>query len=170
MPLKYEHLKGLDFDIEKQNCYTIMRMFYKDNYGIELSDYACPNDWWDHGGDLYNKLAASEGFSVFHGTPREYRAGDIIIMAIQSSTGNHAGIVLDNGEMLHHLVGQRSIVTSYGGMFRNATVAVYRHRDVPPPEELQVNLKDVLPEHVLRRLKDLEESNNLPAEEVQAGA
>lgn len=158
--LKYKHLLGLDFDIEKQNCYTIIRQFYLDNYGIELSDYACPTNWWNADLDLYTKLAPSEGFSPINDHPRDWQAGDLIFMAINSSSGNHAAIVLDTGDILHHLVGQRSVVTSYGGLFRNTTVGVYRHKDVAKlqPAETLVDIRDLLPPHVRRRFEDQQET------------
>jgi cell wall-associated NlpC family hydrolase len=135
MALEYGHLEGLEFNIETQNCYTILRAFYRDNYGIELTDYACPTDWWTKGLDLYHRLAEDEGFQIIMDHPRHWRPGDVILMAIESPTGNHCGILLPGGKMLHHLVGQRSLVTSFGGMFRNTRVATYRHKDVPTPVE-----------------------------------
>lgn len=156
MTLKYDHLIGLDFDIEKRNCYTLLRDFYHDNFDIELTDYPCPTDWWDKNLNLYWQLAPEEGFSPLHAPHRLWLGGDIVLMAINATVGNHLAVVLDNGEILHHLVGQRSCVTSYGGMFRNATVAVYRHKDVTrTPSELTIDFKSVLPPHIVRRLEEL---------------
>lgn len=154
--LKYSHLEGLTFDQEKQHCYTILRSFFFDNFGIELTDYACPTNWWKADLDLYSKLAPSEGFYPVDDHPRDWRPGDVILMAIEASTGNHVAVLLDNGRILHHLVGQRSCVTSYGGMFRNTTVGVYRHKDVPvvPPAEELVNVRDLLPPHARHRLEE----------------
>jgi cell wall-associated NlpC family hydrolase len=154
----------------KQNCYTILRQFYMDNYGIELTDYACPTNWWAADLDLYGKLSGVEGFSPIHLNSRDWLPGDVIIMAIQSVTGNHAAIVLENGEILHHLVGQRSCVTAYGGMFRNATVAVYRHKDVPQQRQT-VNLLDfreALPPHVRRRFEQLQRTRSEPDDDAGA--
>ena len=169
--LKYKHLEGLEFDLARQNCYTIVRQFYLDNYGIELTDYACPTNWWNADLDLYAKLSSVEGFSAVHSHPRDWLPGDLIIMAIQSSTGNHAAVILDNGEILHHLVGQRSCVTAYGGMFRNTTVAVYRHRDVPLQSRSTalLDIREVLPPHVRRRFEQLQQSRSRAAEDVGAG-
>lgn len=168
MPLKYDHLEGLEFDMEKQNCFTIIRQFYKDNFDIELSDYACPTNWWNGELDLYMRLAPAEGFTAIHTPPREWKGGDIIIMAIGSSTGNHSAVVLDNGNILHHLVGQRSAVTPYGGMFRNTTVATFRHKDLwdRQPEEVLVDIKGYLPPHVLRRLEQLEAAREPTSQET----
>lgn len=162
MTLKYDHLVGLTFNMSDQNCYTILRSFYRDNFGIDLTDYACPSDWTSKDFNLYSTLAETEGFYIVHEHPRDWRAGDVILMAIESSTGNHVAVLLDNGQILHHLYGQRSSVTPYGGMFRNNTVGVYRHRDVPAktaPETL-LDIRAVLPPHVLRRLEEIEKAQD----------
>lgn len=169
--LQYQHLLGLEFDIERQNCWTIVRQFYRANWDIQLPDYPCPTDWWAKGLDLYASLAAQTGFDIIHDHPRDWKAGDVIVMAIQSSTGNHAAVVLDNGNILHHLVGQRSVVTSYGGLFRNSTVGVYRYRDLPKTSTVHtVQFRELdLPPHVRRRVEAIEEARSPTAEEVGAG-
>ena len=168
MPLKYEHLLGLEFNIEHQHCYTLVRMFYRDNYGIELTDYACPTNWWRTDLDLYSNLMDPEGFDLLHCHPREYQPGDIIMSAIQSSSGNHLSVVLDTGDILHHLVGQRSCVTPYGGLFRNTTVGVYRHRDVArlPREKHLLDIQEVLPPHVRRRLDEIARNREAAARDA----
>ena len=172
MTLKYDHLLGLEFNQENRNCYTLLRDFYRDNFGIELPDIACPTNWWNHGLDLYGQLAVRNGFSVVNENPRDWLPGDVIVMAIGSSTGSHIAVVLDNGNILHHLVGQRSTVTSYGGLFRNTTVAVYRHRDVPKESAVEgIDFKDLdLPPHVRRRLEAIQEARDSAEAEAAAGS
>lgn len=156
--LEYKHLLGLPFDMDRQNCWQLIRRFYKDNWDIELTDYACPTDWWDHGLNLMANLAHDEGFEILNCHPRDYRPGDVLVMAINSPVGNHTAVMLDTGQILHHLVGQLSTTTAYGGLFRNSTVGVYRHRDVPKdaPTEFLVDVRSVLPPHVLARLDEIE--------------
>jgi cell wall-associated NlpC family hydrolase len=153
--MNYQELVGRPFDIEKQNCYHLLRDFYRLNYDIELTDYPCPANWWDNGLDLYNLLAEDEGFQPVSLNPRNWLPGDVLVMAIQSSVGNHCGIVLDTGQIFHHLYGQLSCVTAFGGMFRNGLVAVYRHKDVSKVSDAvpTTDLMEVLPTHVRRRLE-----------------
>lgn len=163
--LQHAHLEGLAFDMDHQNCYTLLRSFFKDNYGIELTDYACPTNWWNYEMDLYSKLAQEEGFDIVHEHPRDWRPGDVIIMAVQAAVGNHCAVLLDNGRILHHVVGQLSAVTPYGGMWRNTTVAVYRHRGIPLQKAAEnlVHVQEFLPPHVRRRLEDLQERRRAAA-------
>lgn len=166
--LRYEQLLGLEFDIERRNCFHLVRDFYGENFGIEFADYACPTDWWDRGMDLYSRLAHAEGFQIVHDHPRDWRPGDVIAMAIRARVANHIAVLLPGGNILHHLVGQRSCVTPYGGMFRNTTVAIYRHPRAVVPAEPTVNFREVLPPHVQRRLEELEGARASAAGEAPA--
>lgn len=158
--IKYEHLCGKEFSWDNQYCYTMLRDLYRDNWGIELSDIACPEDYATARMDLCSNLAEGEGFYVLHCHPRDYRPGDVFLMAIQSPYGNHIGILLDDGRMLHHLPGQISGVTTYGGIYRNNTVAVYRHRDVPADvvEVEKVEFLTLLPPSVRKKVEEMMKS------------
>lgn len=164
-------LEGKVFDLETQNCYNAVQAFYRLNFGIELRDYPCPGHWWEQGLDLYRDLAGQEGFQLVQDPPSRWQAGDVILMAIDASVANHCAVLLPNGKIYHHLYGQLSCVTSYGGLFRNTTVAVYRHPDVQVhqrPKE-RVELESLLPPHVRRRL-EISRTGEAPEGPAGAGA
>lgn len=154
-----EPLKGRAFDLETANCYTLVRDFYRLNYGIDLSDIPCPGPWWNQGLDIYPAIAVAEGFQPITVHPSEWRPGDVIMMAIQARVGNHLAVLLPNSHILHHMFGQLSSETMYGGLFRNNTLAVYRHtklmRADPKPTSI-VDLESLLPAHVKSRLAKLQ--------------
>jgi cell wall-associated NlpC family hydrolase len=129
--IKYDHLRGKEWDQDHQHCYTTLRDFYSHNFDIELTDYPNPTNWWKSGLDLYTTLSDREGFYLIGNHPKDWQTGDVIVMALDSSVGCHVAVVLDNGKILHHVYGHRSTVGTYGGRWRNNTVAVYRHKDVP---------------------------------------
>lgn len=164
--IRYEHLCAKAFDLQTQNCYTSLKNLYFDNWGIVLSDIPCPVDFIERRMDLYAPLADSEGFDVLHCHPRDYRPGDVFLMAIKSPYGNHVGVLLDDGRMFHHLYGQISCATVYGGMFRNATVGVYRHRDTPADaiEEQPIELLELLPPSTRKRLLELRQDRSSTVE------
>lgn len=146
---------GLEFDIERRNCYSLLRDFYFANFGIELADYACPADWWENGLDIFRMIAHQEGFSPIDEPAFRWREGDVVLMALGSRVGNHVGVIVGGGKMLHHLRGTRSCVTQYGASFRNNTVGVYRHPSVQlVSQKPLVELIDVLPKHLSKRLAD----------------
>lgn len=149
--LKYEHLLGKEFSWTRQHCYTLVREFYRDNFGIELRAYACPHEWWNRGLDLYNQFYYREGFRVLDCHPRDYRPGDVVMMAYQSPVANHLGVLLDNGKLLHHMVGGLSTEDPYagGGFWRSLTVGVIRHKDVDyQPVPQLIDFRSLMPSNV----------------------
>jgi|HigsolmetaAR201D_1030396.scaffolds.fasta_scaffold33936_3 Cell wall-associated hydrolases (invasion-associated proteins) len=153
MALKYEHLVGRPFKFGVTDCYSIVRDFYADNFGIVLPNYARPNDFWEHDLSLYYRLYHKTGFRSLDVHPSEYRPGDVIVMALRAKVGNHAGVLLENGRMLHHVWGNLSTVVPYGGLWRNITVGVFRHKDVVLPEvEETANIREFLPERVRQKI------------------
>ena len=145
--MKYDHLVGLPFKHGTQDCYSLVRRFYADNFSLGLTDYARPDDWWSVGLDLYNENYWTEGFRPFDGHPREWRPADLLLMAVRSRVANHAAIYLGDGKILHHFYGHLSEITTYGTLWRNTTVAILRHKDVVIPSEAvkKVDLSESLP-------------------------
>ncbi|MBD9544248.1 C40 family peptidase [Ensifer sp. ENS04] len=153
--LKYDHLLNIPFSYKTQNCYHTVQGFYAANFGIELPDYACPKDFWDHGLDLYMTRYRKCGFYPLECHPSEYQPGDIILCAIDSSVANHIGVFVENGQVLHHLLGRLSTVESYRALLRNTTVAIMRHKDVQLDKtETTANLLDLVSPRIKRKLNE----------------
>ena len=154
--LKYEHLQGLEFKHGKQDCYELMRMFYRDNFGIELAPFARPDEWWRKGMNLYMENLHDQGFRVMDLHPTEWRPGDGFLIAFRSPVANHAAVLVENGNILHHFWGTRSVVEPYKGIWRNNTVAMVRHKDVEyKPDASTLDIRDFLPAKVRDRLDAL---------------
>ncbi|WP_419902136.1 NlpC/P60 family protein [Kiloniella sp.] len=128
--IKYEHLLGTEFNHGKQDCYTLIQQFYRDNFDISLRDYARPTKWWDRDMDLYSDNFRTEGFEVVDLHIRDWQPGDLIMMAIQTSVACHAGIWIGDNKILHHFLNRRSNIENYSGIWRNNTVFVLRHNEV----------------------------------------
>lgn len=132
MTLRYEHLKGLPFQHGTSDCYSIARNFYKDNFDLDLPDFARPENWWEKGLNLYMDHFYDAGFRILDIHPRDWIPGDAFLMSILSNTTNHCGMYLGGNSMLHHLYGQLSSVVTYSNPWRNRTTAVVRHKDITP--------------------------------------
>lgn len=153
--LKYEHLLNKEFDYGKVDCYSLARDFYRDNFGIDLKNYAHPTNFWDEGINLFMDNFYSEGFRVVDEHPSDWRPADAILMAIGSSIANHCAVLLPGGKILHHMPNRLSRVEDYRGLYRNTTVAVLRHKDVTiPQDEETVDLMSLLPSHIKRKLEE----------------
>lgn len=153
--LKYDHLTNLQFSYKNQNCYHLVRSFYADNFGVQLPNYAGPKEFWEHGLDLYIDRSRKCGFYFLDCHPSEYQPGDVILCAIKSGVANHIGVLVENGQVLHHLWGRLSTVESYRDLLRNTTVAILRHKDIKLTQtETTANLLDLVSPSVKRKLDE----------------
>lgn len=122
---------GKNFLHGTNDCYSLVREFYQVAFGIELTNYARPDFWWNAGLDLYNEFFPREGFrTVEIVRPRDLKYGDVILMAIKSTMPCHAAIYIGEGKILHHFYGRKSSIELYKSLWYNTTTAVVRHRDV----------------------------------------
>lgn len=138
--IQTEHLLGLPFVQGTQDCYTMLRAMYKDNLGIELTNYARPIDWWiDDNFDLYRDNFVNEGFDIVDiniNNISELQLMDVILISIPDPRRvdriipNHCAIYIGNGNIIHHRYGTLSNITMYKGTLRNLTSMVLRHKDV----------------------------------------
>lgn len=143
--LKYEDLVGKEFVHGSDDCYGIGRKFYRNNWGIELTDYARPDGWWDAGMNLYMDNFYAEGFRLVDEPIHKIKPGDALLVAVRSSVPNHAGYYLGDNKILHHLYGRLSAVTELKGIFRNCVCAHIRHplAFVNEPEE-KIDILDLI--------------------------
>lgn len=152
---KYDHLINLPFNYKNQNCYHALRGFYSANFGIDLPNYACPKDFWEHGLNLYMSRYRKCGFDPLDCHPSEYQPGDVILCAIDAPFANHVGVFVENGQVLHHLLGRLSTVEPYRALLRNTTVAVMRHNAVKLENvESTANLLDLVDPNIKRKLDE----------------
>ena len=153
--LHYDHLIGIPFEHGVNDCYELGRRFFKDNFNIEMTRYARPDEWWRHSMNLYMENFMREGFELVENShPTNLQPSDVFLCAIMSPVANHAAILLEDGEILHHLFGRLSTKEPLRGLVKNTTVAVLRHKMVKyEPTLYTENLIDKLPEQIRARLQ-----------------
>lgn len=108
------------------DCYTIVRDFYKNEFGITLRNYARYDKFWEDE-SLYLKFFKNEDFVL---VDDELQFGDVILVALGASVACHAAVYLGNGKILHHVQNRLSTIDNYRGLWKNMTVAVVRNRKV----------------------------------------
>lgn len=127
-PSGYEApLIGRDFHHGSLDCFGLIRDYYQRVMGIKLTNYERTDGWWERGENLYMKNMEAEGF--YEVKESEMRKGDMIVMQIRAKEPNHAGVYIGDGLFLHHLYGRLSSRDVYGGMWRDCTRAIFRHKD-----------------------------------------
>lgn len=125
-------LIGRDFILGHNDCWGLV-MDWHAKQGVLLNDWRVPFPWWEkqYPENLYYDNWQREGFIESDPAP-----GCMVIMQVQSDKWNHAGIITEEGQLLHHLYGRKSEVTPFArGYFRDRTVICLRHKDLP--EELK---------------------------------
>jgi len=161
--IKTDGLLGREFKHGEQDCYSLMRDFYRMNFGIEVPDIARPDNWWepDAAGktlSLYLDNYVWAGFRLHTLHPKDWLPGDVILMAIRSEVANHGAILLPSGEIIHHFYGQLSEIGTYNRpIWRDNTVALLRHPDVDPSvllQETEIDAWELVPQRVRDKLEE----------------
>jgi proteasome lid subunit RPN8/RPN11 len=115
------------------DCWALVRDWFRQERGITLPDYPRPPTPEEfHARPLFDELWPSFGFrAVEHGERPE--PGDVVLMSIAGPGLNHVGVLLEGGQILHHLRGRLSARELYGGWLQKCTGRLVRY--VGPADE-----------------------------------
>lgn len=128
MPRGELPLVGRAFVLGHTDCWGLVMSYFRQTHGIVLNDYRVDYPWWESGREnLYLDNWYGCGFREFSGPPRP---GDMVIMQASAPVANHAGILLDDGMLLHHMYGMLSQRVPYGGYWKDRTVKIVRHKSL----------------------------------------
>ena len=94
-------LVGREFIHGINDCYSLVRDWYKLERGITLMNFARGMDWWYHGEDLYDSNFERAGFCTV--SMDELQVGDVLLFKVRSEVTNHAAVYTGTNEILHHL-------------------------------------------------------------------
>jgi cell wall-associated NlpC family hydrolase len=132
MSLQWDNLIGLRFLLGRQDCFQLGRTFYKQNFDIEIANYARPQNWDPEKLDLIGACFDREGFEkITHWRAEDLRPGDALCMSVGSSAPNHFSIYVGDNTMVHHLAGRLSGDEPYRDFWRSYTSYILRHPSVP---------------------------------------
>lgn len=111
-----------------QDCFALIRDGIRDYAGIDLPDFDRDWEWWRHGEDIIGRQFELAGF-VDLGPTATPQHCDVIGMRVPpAQVVNHLGLFLAPDVLLHHMMGRLSARQIYGGIYRQATRLVLRHR------------------------------------------
>lgn len=96
-------LLGRPFRHGVTDCYEIIRDWYYQERSITLPAIPRSWEWWNQGRNLYTELYSQAGFRRIDLS--EVGVGDVALFSMRSTVPNHAGVLLENGLMIHHASG-----------------------------------------------------------------
>lgn len=147
MDLKYEHLLGRPWIANKQDCFSMTIDFFKDNFDIDIPNFARPTNWNADKLDLIRMLMPKSGFDMVHDEWRDLRPCDVLACSFGSANPNHFVIYLGDNQLLHHKYGVNSNTEVLRPAYRMNTGFILRHPDVP---DIRPVLPDATIEDIIR--------------------
>lgn len=146
--IKTEGLEHREFIWGEQDCFALVRDFYKLNFDINIRDYARPNFWEADVMNIILEAYQHEGFvKIANWKLEDLRPGDVMCMCVRESNPNHFGVYTGSNEFIHHLFGNLSAVSPLKGHWLHYTAFILRHPDVP---DLREQKKEVTIQELLR--------------------
>lgn len=107
------------------DCYSLVRDYYKREFGILLGDGPRIEFWWRSGQDLLKKGAEEQNLIVQ--INQEPQIGDLFLMTTEGNVPNHVAIYIGDDMILHHCHDRLSRRDVYAGYYRKHTVSHLRH-------------------------------------------
>lgn len=98
-------LEGREFIPGIDDCYSLIRDYYRLRHDLIITDYPRDPEWWKAGQNLYFDNFSKAGFVPIKGPGQD---GDMFMASILSPVPNHSGIYFKNGLILHHLTDRLS--------------------------------------------------------------
>jgi proteasome lid subunit RPN8/RPN11 len=103
----------------KGDCWALARDWYRRERGILFPDFPRDGDWQDDRPDQYDESWAPLGFRRV--LQDDAQPGDLVLFSIRHrGRANHAGILLEGGQLLHHQHRRRSCSVYLGDWQRDA--------------------------------------------------
>jgi cell wall-associated NlpC family hydrolase len=129
-PFDYQSLLGKKYLLGTSDCYSLIREFYRSNFGLQMRNYARPDWWWQEDLNLYYENFRKEGFESADIPISEIEVGDGLLMSFSSKFPNHAGVYVGNNRVLHHFYNNLSGTDPLRTGIRNSVTAVLRNKKV----------------------------------------
>ena len=121
----YEAFLLRPYEEGHNDCYSVLRDYILETYGLRLPNFARPTRFWeDPNLDLYGRYL-SQGFVQMLDQP--LALGDVLLMPIRTAMNSHAALVVADNLILHHFPGQLSSVEPLRPKWANRATCVIRH-------------------------------------------
>jgi proteasome lid subunit RPN8/RPN11 len=114
-----EPLIGREFIWGKNDCYSLIRDWFKLERNVTLPNFPRAWKFWEHRIALYDDNFAKAGFVEIK--PDEVQVGDCCFMRLHGQFAGHAAVITGPDQILHHTVHRLSGYDSLHRWMRNIT-------------------------------------------------
>lgn len=144
---EFGDLLGRGYVDGKQDCYALVREYFKRRHNLLLPNFARPTRFWeDPHLDLYAGYR-SFGFLPVFDVPLQ--VSDVLLMPLNTVSNTHAAVVVEGNQVLHHLPGQLSCLDPVHPRWSRRANIVLRHPEAKQ-EVQKVHLHEVIDPHLFR--------------------
>lgn len=150
----YRKYLGRPYILGLDDCYGILVDFYREQYGLKLTNFARPSDMWS---ELIGRHLEDDGWVKKNINWRQLQPGDALTFMVADTMVNHVGVYLGNGIFLHHLYNRLSSEDSLYPKWVERLEGIYRH---PKVDEIvrstitKISLVDLAPPTIKRKLQN----------------
>lgn len=120
-----EPYDGRHFISGKNDCYSLVRDYYRKEFGIPMQNYPRSMGWWTKGENLYAENFQDAGFDII--PFKDVVIGDILLMKIVGDVISHSAVIVGENQILHHVMNRLSGYDSMSKWYRQIVYAV-RHK------------------------------------------
>lgn len=153
----HKHLIGVPYRAGSQDCYGLALRYYRDVYGIELTNFARPEGWWNHPEmDLITQFLEHDGWEHVGLSTKLLRPGDGLVFSLVGGKANHVGVYVGNGLFVHHVFGRYSSEDALLQKWTSRLLMIVRHPKVAEVGKgmgQKTPIMDILPGHLSEKLK-----------------
>lgn len=124
---KLKEYLGLEYSSGENDCYSLVRNYFKNELNIELKDYNRKGKWWE-----YDPTMILDNFSEEGGIPISYgdiKKNDVIVFNLDGVVC-HFAIYLGGDFVLHHPYNDISVISELTENYKKRIAMVIRHKDL----------------------------------------
>lgn len=113
---------GREYSFGENDCYSLVRDYYREKLDIILPTTVFEDDWWEKGFNYFDDLFEPFGFEKVD----TLQENDVIVFRMMAQVPNHCGVYLGEDLFLHHAVNRLSCRESINSVWRKYIVGYYR--------------------------------------------
>lgn len=124
-------LKGYlnkDFEIGKNDCFTLVQEYYKQELGIIINNYKREENWYLEKPTIIYDNFSKEGFVIVF--PEDCKLHDILLFGKNRNELYHMGIFQENNLFLHHSRDSKSCIEDLNHLWKNKLILTLRHKSL----------------------------------------